>query len=750
VQRFPDYAALSKPLPLAVSDVSSLLTDDEALVLIDLGKRNIDASYVWVVGRSGAIWKTIDAKAEDLETKIAALRASLDPTSNKPFDAKLAYELYKLILGPVEDNIAKKPRLLMVMNGALTSLPPQVLVTSDPAGKDLKSTDWLIRRQAIAILPSVYSLKVLRAKNAKVAAVKPLIGFGDPVFQRGVTEVGTRTASNRGYASFYRAGTADLDVLAKALPPLPETADELRAVAKSLGAGEADLRLGSAATVTRVKQTKLDQYRVVYFATHALVSGETEQAAKGLAEPALVLSLPATATAFDDGLLTSSEVAQFTLNADWVVLSACNTAAAEKPGAEALSGLARAFFYAGARSLLVSHWPVESEPTVKLMTTVFASIAKNPKLTTADALRQAMLAMLDDRTNPEWANPTSWAPFVLVGDGGVIDTAALEREEDVGARQAERRTQIVSFIKQYDGGECFYAAPTLVAENTANIEGFGSSVAPFEVLDAEFKRANGFHANIGLHQVTPPQCAAVTFLSRVRNEPGHPPRPELSTASAQGGITGAVTDFGDRYVDLLLVADDGAVFNVSQRLRPGADAHPSSWAPRVIFVPGGRYCCSPSPVATRLRHGTRPRPARPKRSFRGRSRRRATPGRCSMSRRNTSSSTNESLVVMRGQITASWGARFNMPGEAKLEPNTSLVASFAGGVDAVSQSLEGLVRIPFTGRHAGRKPNGNLVRNASFLLSWWAAPRSGPSRRRVLGPASGGQVTHQRDDFAGV
>ena len=314
-----------------------------------------------------------------METQIAALRASLDPSSNKPFDAKLAYELYKLILGPVEDRIAKKPRLLMVMNGALTSLPPQVLVTRDPAGIDLKSTDWLIRRYAIAILPSVYSLKVLRGENAKVAAAKPLIGFGDPVFKRGGTRSARASLPIEATPASTVAGTADLEVLAKALPPLPETADELRAVAKSLGAGEADLKLGSAATVTAVKQTKLDQYRIVYFATHALVSGETEQAAKGLAEPALVLSLPATATAFDDGLLTSSEVAQLKLNADWVVLSACNTAAADKPGAEALSGLARAFFYAGARALLVSHWPVESEPAVKLMTTMFATIAEEPE-----------------------------------------------------------------------------------------------------------------------------------------------------------------------------------------------------------------------------------------------------------------------------------------------------------------------------------------------------------------------------------
>ena len=380
----------------------------------------MDASYIWVVDRSGAVWNTIDAKSEELETKIAALRASLDPSANKPFDAKLAYELYKLILGPVENVIAKKPRLLMVMNGALTSLPPQVLVTNDPAGKDLKSTDWLIRRQAIAILPSVYSLKVLRGGKAKIAAAKPLIGFGDPVFKKGGNEIGKHIALNRGYASVYRGLRADLDVLANALPPLPETADELRAVAKSLGAPEGELRLEAAATETAVKQAKLDQYRIVYFATHALVSGETSQVAKGMAEPALALSLPAMATDLDDGLLTASEVAQLKLNTDWVVLSACNTAAAEKPGAEALSGLARAFFYAGARALLVSHWPVESDPAVKLMTTTFDALAKNPKLTTAEALQQGMIAVMEDRANPDWANPTSWAPFVLVGEGGVM------------------------------------------------------------------------------------------------------------------------------------------------------------------------------------------------------------------------------------------------------------------------------------------------------------------------------------------
>jgi CHAT domain-containing protein len=115
--------------------------------------------------------------------------------------------------------------------------------------------------------------------------------------------------------------------------------------------------LDTDATETTVKHTALENYRVVYFATHGLVAGDV----KGLGEPSLAPTLPAQPTELDDGLLTASEVAQLKLNADWVVLSACNTAAGDKPGAEALSGLARAFLYAGARALLVSHWSVASD-----------------------------------------------------------------------------------------------------------------------------------------------------------------------------------------------------------------------------------------------------------------------------------------------------------------------------------------------------------------------------------------------------
>jgi CHAT domain-containing protein len=209
---------------------------------------------------------------------------------------------------------------------------------------------------------------------------------------------------------------ADIAELRTALPPLPETAIELREVAASVKAEPADVVLGTDATESRVKQEKLDQYRIVYFATHGLLAGEVADFAKLKAEPALVLSLPEVPTEFDDGLLTASEVAQLKLNADWVVLSACNTAAAEKPGAEALSGLARAFFYAGARSLIVSNWEVETKSVVALMVGTFAALAANPKLSHAEALQKSMLAMIDSLQHPEWSEPKYWAPFVVVGE----------------------------------------------------------------------------------------------------------------------------------------------------------------------------------------------------------------------------------------------------------------------------------------------------------------------------------------------
>jgi CHAT domain-containing protein len=121
-----------------------------------------------------------------------------------------------------------------------------------------------------------------------------------------------------------------------------------------------------------------------------------------------------------------SEILGLELQADWVVLSACNTAYGEYSGSEAVSGLGRAFFYAGARSLLVSNWPVHSDATATLTTTLFKLYAENKSNGRAQALQKTRLHMIDTGTQIDprgrplfsYAHPIFWAPFTIVGDGG--------------------------------------------------------------------------------------------------------------------------------------------------------------------------------------------------------------------------------------------------------------------------------------------------------------------------------------------
>jgi CHAT domain-containing protein len=157
---------------------------------------------------------------------------------------------------------------------------------------------------------------------------------------------------------------------------------------------------------------ELAKYRLVHFATHGAMSGELNSSN----EPGLVLTPPDVASEADDGYLSASEIAALKLDADWVILSACNTAAGDAASAEALSGLARAFIYAQARALLVSHWAVDSQATVKLITSTMREIAGDKKVGRAEALRRAMLAMIDG-TEPREAHPAYWSPFVVVGEG---------------------------------------------------------------------------------------------------------------------------------------------------------------------------------------------------------------------------------------------------------------------------------------------------------------------------------------------
>ena len=427
---FPEYSALSNPLPLATKEIQALLSDDEAMVLLAVSEKE---SHVFALTRDGFDWKPIPLGADALSIKIAAFRRGLDiakasDASGKAglFDLAIANELYAALLAPIETVVKGKRSLLVVPSGALTALPFHLLVTEKPAMAipdtfdGYRNAAWLLKRHAVSVLPSVTSLKALRAFARRDQNIKPMTGFGDPLFnpaqggdKRAAQKTAARSVASLAYTEFWSGAGVDRSRLAQALAQLPDTADELIAVARDLGVAESDIHLGVDASETTLKRTRLADYSIVYFATHGLVAGDV----KGLAEPSLALSIPAQPSEFDDGLLTASEVAQLKLNADWVVLSACNTIAGDRPGAEALSGLARSFFYAGARALLVTHWAVDSAAATRLTTSTFDRLKANPGIGRAEALRQAMLAYLNDASSPRNAYPAFWGPFALIGEG---------------------------------------------------------------------------------------------------------------------------------------------------------------------------------------------------------------------------------------------------------------------------------------------------------------------------------------------
>jgi CHAT domain-containing protein/tetratricopeptide (TPR) repeat protein len=373
-----------------------------------------------------------------------------------PFDVARAHALYMRLLGPVEDLIAGR-HLLVVPSGALASLPLHVLVTAAPQGRfpgtlaEYRRVAWLAARQPVTVLPSVVSLRSLRSLVRPSRAAKPYFAIGNPLLDGpqddvrwgahwaklaadargrqqcpppGADEPPARTAARpvAGFDQLLRGGRADIEEVRR-WAPLPETADELCAVGRRLGVAESEILLGARATEGALKTLSdkglLQDYRILHFATHGALTGQVG----GAAEPGLILTPPAKGTVDggaldrDDGFLTASEIAGLRLDADWVILSACNTAGGGAgEHSEALSGMARAFFYAGARSLLVSHWEVESHAAVRLTTRALAQVRADPSLGRAEALRRSMLDLM--RNGAAWdAHPAQWAPFVVVGEG---------------------------------------------------------------------------------------------------------------------------------------------------------------------------------------------------------------------------------------------------------------------------------------------------------------------------------------------
>lgn len=475
--QWPSLAALTERTALSIADVQQNLREDEALVLF-YDTTNVDKmpqeTFIWAVTKHGAKWARSDIGSRDLINTVGYLRCDLDPPSftadtkstclkfyagqyaeaaaagkPPPFEARRAHELYQGLFGGIEDVIRNPDgtgkHLLLVTHGALQQLPLQVLVTEEPA--EGKPTAWLMRRHATTTLPSVASLAALRshAPTAAASARKPYVAFANPLLagKARSTEDMTRAAFAEAKSNCAKvAAFAELDALRaqfaggdalapllggvadtaeiRSFAPVPQTADLACAVAAKLGVGEDDVYLGARATESNLKAMSasgaLASYRIVNFATHGTVGG----AMKPGTEPGLILTPPVQGSEADDGYLSAPEVAALRLDADWVTLSACNTAAGNADNAGALSGLARAFFFAGARTLLVSHWSVRADAAVALVTSALAATAADKTLGRAEALRRAMVELADSN-NSDIAHPSYWAPFVVVGEGGAPD-----------------------------------------------------------------------------------------------------------------------------------------------------------------------------------------------------------------------------------------------------------------------------------------------------------------------------------------
>lgn len=421
----------------SLADLQKVITKDEAYVKVLL----LDSrGYGLLVTPDKVEPYAIELNRGTAGAAVRRLRAPFEAEDTLPaFDVAESYKLFRELFGPVANDVIAAKHLIYEPDGALISLPVATLVTADPsallakvedgADPDYRQVSWLGAKTDSALVLSAASFMQSRA-FAPSRATQSFLGFADPATPA--------KSDTRAYSGMVRRAVSlrserDLSNVCEntrlallQMPPLPDTADEVRAVGASIGGVKPeDIIVGGEFTDRAVKnRNDLSDYKVLYFATHGLLP----QPSACLPEPALMTSV---GVGDSDGLLDTSEILDLKLDADLVVLSACDTGGAGgdtassglQGGGEALGGLTRAVIYAGGRSLIVSHWSVDSVATVRLMTGMFAASAP----TKAEALTRSQVAL---QKSEEFSHPYFWAPFTIVGDGSKPLPAAASRSAD--------------------------------------------------------------------------------------------------------------------------------------------------------------------------------------------------------------------------------------------------------------------------------------------------------------------------------
>lgn len=411
----PGVAALIAPAAPGIREFQRRLAADEALVATQVTSREV---YVWAVTRTAVSLVRRPVREGVLRDLIGRLRASLTPGAGAgtpalpAFDAAAAHEIYRLTFGQVAPQLAGISTVVWYGDGPLGAVPPGVLVTRPPPATtattpaEFKALSFLVDAHAFAVLPDLSLFPVLRDKPAPVRQMASFLGVGAPLLAADEID-GARRAR-----AYDLAGGLDGQALAD-LPKLEESVDEMKALAALFGEPRSTLWLGPAADEKALAATDLRRFKTIAFATHGFLADEVAN----VREPSLMLALQPGATDRFDGILTTTEVAGLDLDADLVILSACNTAGADgRPRADTFTGLTQAFFTAGARSLMASHWPVMSGAAVQLSVGTVERVVRGT-VPLARSLQEAVQAVRRDAANPIESHPSYWGPFVIVGDG---------------------------------------------------------------------------------------------------------------------------------------------------------------------------------------------------------------------------------------------------------------------------------------------------------------------------------------------
>ena len=320
------------------------------------------------------------------------------------FDMAASYELYQAVLGPVEASLQGATTLTIAPAGPLLSLPFEVLLTKPTKGHDYVNAPWLVKQFAIAHVPEPGNFLALRKLAGTSRAPLPWFGFG----------AAANIALAQAQASFPAASCGEAAQDLAGLVKLDDAPVELNAARNAMGAGPNTILTGPAFTAAAVEKAPLNQYRVLHFAAHGLLP--TDLACQS--EPAIVTSDPPGAPDASGALLTAGRIEKLQMDAELVILSACNSGGAgDKTSGESMSGLARSFFAANARSLLISHWALADEVPTALVPEALAEMRKQPGLGIAGALRTAQLHWLATQPKNN-THPTYWGALAVFGEGG--------------------------------------------------------------------------------------------------------------------------------------------------------------------------------------------------------------------------------------------------------------------------------------------------------------------------------------------